>query len=83
MRCDLTSPQSFRQSFPADTPLTPRVTGPLRQRCDTEAFDDQACLTDSDEDNQDGVPHWQFCNELQGWLLPRDCDCREGYWEGQ
>ena len=48
MRCDLASPQPYRQSFPADTPLTPMVGGRPRQRCDTEAFDDQACLNDSD-----------------------------------
>ena len=83
MRCDLTSPRSPRQSFPADTPLTPRITGPLKLRSDIEAFDDQACLADTDEEEQEEVPHWQFCNELQGGLLPRDDENREGFDEGQ
>ena len=55
MRCDLTSPRSLRQSFPADTPLTPRTTGPLKLRSDIEAFDDQACLADTDEEEQEEV----------------------------
>ena len=82
-RSAVASPQPHLHSFPADTPLTPTAGGPPRQRCDTEAFDDQACLNDSDEDEQDGVPHWEFCNELQGGLIPRDRDCRDAFDHGQ
>ena len=75
----MASPRPHSRPFPADTPKTPSVRRQTRARCDTEAFADQVVSEDPEDESQDGVPHWDYCNELQGGQLPHDSDWRDAF----
>ena len=78
-RVVLASPRPHSRPFPADTPKTPSVRRQTRARRDAEAFADQVVSTDFEDESQGGVPHWDYCNELQGGLLPHDSDWRDAF----